>query len=136
MIRQVFLTLLSLCCASVLFAARTDSGKQLDRLWSSYRKAEKSDLPRDMERILLEIKDISQSSEDAASFYKAACLYVDVCSSRNWKQRDSLRKALDAEVESFGNALMSFRHKWPYPYTAAASEYILGDSEVLKGQFT
>ena len=136
MIRQVFLTLLSLCCASVLFAARTDSGKQLDRLWSSYRKAEKSDLPRDMERILLEIKDISQSSEDAASFYKAACLYVDVCSSRNWKQRDSLKKELDAEVESFGNALMSFRHKWPYPYSEAAFEYILGNSEALKGSLT
>ena len=110
MIRKAFLTLLSLSCASLLFAAPADTSKELDRLWSRYRKAEKLDLPQDMESILLKIKDISKESGDAASFYKAACLYVDVCSARNWKQRDELRKALDTEVENFGNALMSFRH--------------------------
>ena len=90
MIRKAFLTLLSLSCASLLFAAPADTSKELDRLWSRYRKAEKLDLPQDMESILLKIKDISKESGDAASFYKAASLYVDVCSARNWKQREPI----------------------------------------------
>ena len=136
MIRKAFLTLLSLSCASLLFAAPADTSKKLDRLWSRYRKAEKLDLPQEEESILLKIKHISKESGDAASFYKAASLYVDVCSARNWKQRDELRKALDTEVESFGNSLMSFRHKWSYPYSEQAFRYILDNSEALKGNLT
>ena len=85
-------------------------GKNLERLWDSYKSATDNDKPQEQLDILRKIKDDAKKEHSAWDFYQACDKYVSVSGRTNWKQYDSLRKAMDEELKDFGEPVMLFYH--------------------------
>lgn len=88
---------------------KDSQGHVLVKLWDSYSKAEKDDLPQKKSEILLKIKETAKSDRLTWDFYDASVKYIANESSRNWKKRDSLSKALGAEMDAYGEPILSFQ---------------------------
>ena len=85
-------------------------GHILTALWNSYESAAKADKPKTALSVLSKIKEQAIAGRYPVDFYDAASEYADISSSRNWKLRDSLLKAFDAEVEAFAEPVVTFVH--------------------------
>lgn len=109
--KRTVLAIAMLIQALVAFSQTPDDkGHVLVNLWKSYYKAVDADLPQDQAKTLETIKKEAQAKHLAWDWYDAASQYVKVRSSINWKDRDELRKALNHDVDSFGEPIVVFYH--------------------------
>ena len=83
-------------------------GHVLSDKWSEYEKAHAADRPQKMMSILDEIKREAVRRHLPVDFYDAASRRVEVGRQVNWKQYDSLKTALEAEVKAFDEPIVTF----------------------------
>lgn len=87
---------------------RDDEGHVLETWWKDYQAAYREDKPQMAEKALVSIKEEASRRHLAWDFYDAGCRYIESVSNRNWKMRDSLNKAFDAEIESFDEPVVTY----------------------------
>lgn len=88
---------------------KDSQGHVLVKLWDSYRKADDEDRPQEKSEILLKIKETARSERLTWDFFDASMKYLSNESSRNWKKRDSLSKVLEAEIDAYGEPILTFQ---------------------------
>ncbi|MBP5636264.1 MAG: hypothetical protein J6X25_01935 [Bacteroidales bacterium] len=96
--------------------APSDDGHQLKQLWNRYALAEEADQPVTQCNILTEIKQKAAEEHLMVDFYDAATKFVEVSLQRNWKQRDSLYRALKVEISNFGEPFLEYKRMARYDY--------------------
>ena len=89
---------------------RDAQGHILVEKWQEYDKAQRADRPQTEERILNEIKAEAMQRHLPWDFYDALSRVKDVVSSRNWKLRDSVSRALAADVKAFDEPVVTYIH--------------------------
>ena len=109
-----------LCAAFITSNAymRTDKtqkpdgqGHILGSLWKEYYDAQKADKPLKMAAALEKIRKEASSKRLHWDFYDAVSRKMQAELSRNWKLRDSLQKQLSAEVEAYGEPIVTYSHR-------------------------
>ena len=109
-----------LCAAFITSKAnmRTDNTRKPDEqghiltsLWKEYYDARKADKPLKMTASLDKIRKEASSKRLHWDFYDAVTKKVEVELSRNWKLRDSLQKQLAAEVEAYGEPVVTYSYR-------------------------
>ena len=88
-----------------------DEGHILSSLWKEYYDARKADKPLKMTAALEKIRKEASAKRLHWDFYDAVTKKVDVELSRNWKLRDSLQKQLAAEVEAYGEPIVTYSYR-------------------------
>ena len=118
--------------------APADDGHELTQLWKRYQVAADADQPLTQCKILEEIKQEAQKQHLMVDFYDAATLYAEVGTRRNWKQRDSLYKAMKAEIDAFGEPFLCYKRlvKYDYPSQAELWQYVKPNVDAMKGKRT
>ena len=92
------------------FCKDTD-GHILTKLWEEYREADRRDLPETAAGVLDKIKKEALRGHYTWDYYDAAHSYVLVRSRADWKLRDSLERAFEAEIEAFGEPVAVYYMK-------------------------
>ncbi len=109
-----------LCAAFITSNAymRTDKtqkpdgqGHILGSLWKEYYDAQKADKPLKMAAALEKIRKEASSKRLHWDFYDAVSRKMQAELSRNWKLRDSLQKQLSADVEAYGEPIVTYSHR-------------------------
>lgn len=109
-----------LCAAFITSNAymRTDKtqkpdgqGHILGSLWKEYYDAQKADKPLKMAAALEKIRKEASAKRLHWDFYDAVSRKMQAELSRNWKLRDSLQKQLSAEVEAYGEPIVTYSHR-------------------------
>lgn len=94
---------------SFILAAAQGAGS-IDNLWKAYDKAASADKPAEQVQILEQIKAQAKKEKRAWDFYDACEKSVTVSTRINWKQHDSLRKAMTRDLEAYGEPVLLFYH--------------------------
>ena len=114
--KRIILAMAILLHAASSFSQVKDSeGHILVNQWKTLNKAVQADLPQDQLKALEAIKKEASGRRLAWDWYDAASRYVQVRSNVNWKEYNSLREALDQEVKTLDEPVVSFYHfndKW------------------------
>lgn len=97
--------------AAISATTRDEDGHTLVSLWKEYRAAESSDKPATQQDVLTRIKKEAASKHLLWDWYDASERYVNVSSSRNWKERDKLQAQFEKEVDSYGEPFLQMYHK-------------------------
>ena len=128
--------MLAVLAGIVAIAQPMNDGHSLTSLWKKYEAARKADRPQLEAEILSQIKQEALQQHLALDFYDAATLYVSTVQRRDWKQRDALNKALEAEVASFNEPIVTFQwmSRWKYASTDALWEYVKAHPDGFKGR--
>lgn len=101
-------------------------------LWKKYAEAERKDLPATQLSILSQIKSQALAERQAWDWWCAAGEYVDVSVQRDWKRRDSLRKALAEEVSAFADPCVSFAYALSRRPSAEAFSVLKGNEASMR----
>lgn len=111
---------------------KTDAeGHKLVKLWQEYRKAQDKDLPKEEASILERIKKEALQQRYTWDFYDACERYAEVRTSSNWKLRDSLRQAFEAEINDYGEPVAVYYMRRGKD-SKALSEYIYANEKALR----
>jgi len=105
------------------FAQLPDDGHVLTDLWKQYEKAADADLPQLEAELLQKIKTEAAGKHLPVDFYDAATAYVDARARRNWKEREGLQKALEAEIADFDEPIVTFLWLADYQYASSSKIY-------------
>jgi len=135
--KKIWLTcMLAVLAGIVAIAQPMNDGYSLTSLWKKYEAARKADRPQLEAEILSQIKQEALQQHLALDFYDAATLYVTTVQRRDWKQRDALNKALEEEVASFNEPIVTFQwmSRWKYASTDALWEYVKAHPDGFKGR--
>ena len=102
---------LVLCAAGLAIAApaMNNDGHVLTQLWAQYESARSADRPQKEAEILSQIKEEARRRHLSVDFYDAATKYVQTVSRRDWKQREAATEALEKEVKTFDEPIVTFR---------------------------
>ena len=121
--------------AGLQLNAQTMSELSLQSLWKQHQEASKADLPVKEAEILKQIKQEALEKHLPVDFYKAASEYVNTVQRRDWKQRDKLRKDLQAEVEAFDEPIVTYRwmSDWQNASTDALWAYVKAHEDGFEG---
>ncbi len=121
--------------AATVWAQNTGDGHQLTSLWKEYKKAYSADRPQKEAEALSKIKAEAMAQHLPVDFYDAATQYVRSVQRRDWKQRDTLRKALEAEVKAFDEPIVTFlwMQEWGGASHASLLAYVNEHPEGFKG---
>ena len=122
--------------ALTLGAQDREEGYQLTSLWKEYEKASKADRPQKEADALSKIKAEAMARHLPVDFYDAATKYVQVVQRRDWKQRDTLRSALAAEVKAFDEPIVTFlwMAHWEYASHDSMLAYVNEHADGFKGR--
>ena len=122
--------------ALTLGAQDREEGYQLTSLWKEYEKASKADRPQKEADALSKIKAEAMARHLPVDFYDAATKYVQVVQRRDWKQRDTLRSALAAEVKAFDEPIVTFlwMAHWEYASHDSMLAYVNAHADGFKGR--
>lgn len=105
--RKSFQTAVSLLIFSI--SACLGAPKQsLSALWKNYEAARQADLPEDQMNILDKIISASASPRSPWDFYRAWNCKVEVGSSIDWKQYESMRQARKEAFAAFDEPVINF----------------------------
>ena len=107
----------AICAAAITSQAfmKTDKnqtkdaeGHVLTSLWKTYNAAQKADQPKKMAETLDAIKKEAKAKRYHWDFYDAAVRKVEAESMRNWKLRQELNGKLFAEIEEYGEPIVTY----------------------------
>ena len=107
----------AICAAAITSQAfmKTDKnqtkdaeGHVLTSLWKTYNAAQKADQPKKMAETLDAIKKEAKAKRYHWDFYDAAVRKVEAESMRNWKLRQELNGKLSAEIEEYGEPIVTY----------------------------
>ena len=135
MMKKIWITcMLAFLAGMVAFAQTMSDGHSLTSLWKKYDAARKADRPQLEAEILAQIKQEAISRHLPVDFYDAATLYVSTVQRRDWKQRDALQKALDEEVSTFDEPIVTFQwmSKWKNASSDALWAYVQAHPDGFK----
>ena len=121
--------------AATVWAQNTGDGHQLTSLWKEYNKAYSADRPQKEAEALSKIKAEAMAQHLPVDFYDAATQYVRSVQRRDWKQRDTLRRALEAEVKAFDEPIVTFlwMQEWDGASHAELLAYLNAHPDGFKG---
>jgi len=121
--------------AATVWAQNTGDGHQLTSLWKEYNKAYSADRPQKEAEALSKIKAEAMAQHLPVDFYDAATQYVRSVQRRDWKQQDTLRRALAAEVKAFDEPIVTFlwMQEWDGASHASLLAYVNEHPEGFKG---
>ena len=121
--------------AATVWAQNTGDGHQLTSLWKEYKKAYSADRPQKEAEVLSKIKAEAMAQHLPVDFYDAATQYVRSVQRRDWKQRDTLRRALETEVKAFDEPIVTFlwMQEWGGASHASLLAYVNEHPEGFKG---
>ncbi|MCR4844090.1 MAG: hypothetical protein K5843_03745, partial [Bacteroidales bacterium] len=121
--------------AATVWAQNTGDGHQLTSLWKEYKKAYSADRPQKEAEVLSKIKAEALAQHLPVDFYDAATQYVRSVQRRNWKQQDTLRRALETEVKAFDEPIVTFlwMQEWGGASHASLLAYVNEHPEGFKG---
>ena len=133
--RNLLITTLLALAGLFPVAAMNDNGHTLTDLWKKYEDARKADRPQKEAEILAEIRQKAQKQHLPVDFYDAATEYVNTVQRRDWKQSESLRDELKAEVERFNDPLVTFlwMREWRRAGTDEIWTYVKEHAKDFKG---
>ena len=137
MMKKIWITcVLVFLAGMVAFAQTMSDGHSLTSLWKKYDAARKADRPQLEAEILAQIKQEAISRHLLVDFYDAATLYVSTVQRRDWKQRDALQKALDEEVSTFDEPIVTFQwmSRWKNASSDALWAYVQAHPDGFKGR--
>lgn len=137
MMKKIWITcMLAFLAGMVAFAQTMSDGHSLTSLWKKYDAARKADRPQLEAEILAQIKQEAISRHLPVDFYDAATLYVSTVQRRDWKQRDALQKALDEEVSTFDEPIVTFQwmSRWKNASSDALWAYVQAHPDGFKGR--
>ena len=117
---------MALVATAAVLAQPMNNNHQLTSLWKQYEQAYKADRPLKQAEILVQIKKEAMARHLPLDFYDAATEYVRTEESRDWKQRERLRKDLEEEVKVFDEPIVTFRwmKAWNYASTDALWAFV------------
>jgi hypothetical protein len=121
--------------AATVWAQNTGDGHQLTSLWKEYNKAYSADRPQKEAEALSKIKAEAMAQHLPVDFYDAATQYVRSVQRRDWKQQDTLRRALAAEVKAFDEPIVTFlwMQEWDGASHAELLAYLNAHPDGFKG---
>ena len=121
--------------AATVWAQNTGDGHQLTSLWKEYNKAYSADRPQKEAEALSKIKAEALAQHLPVDFYDAATQYVRSVQRRDWKQRDALHSALEAEVKAFDEPIVTFlwMQEWDGASHAELLAYLNAHPDGFKG---
>ena len=137
MMKKIWITcMLAFLAGMVAFAQTMSDGHSLTSLWKKYDAARKADRPQLEAEILAQIKQEAISRHLPVDFYDAATLYVSTVQRRDWKQRDALQKALEQEVSTFDEPIVTFQwmSRWKNASSDALWAYVQAHPDGFKGR--
>ncbi|MGM9791706.1 MAG: alpha-2-macroglobulin family protein [Candidatus Cryptobacteroides sp.] len=104
------------CIIAMSLVCAIAPAQSLSSLWKEYEKIKTEDKPKSEMEILGHIKTAALEQGAVWDYYRAGKEYVNAGGRRNWKQRDSLQEALDKEIETLDNGLVSlyYLHRQQY----------------------
>ncbi|MBR7003643.1 MAG: hypothetical protein IKI00_01555, partial [Bacteroidales bacterium] len=114
------LAVAAICAAAITSQAfmKTDKnptkdaeGHVLTSQWKAYNAALKADQPKKMAEILESIKKEAKARRYHWDFYDAAVKKVEAESMRNWKLHQELQDKLSAEIEEYGEPIVSYAYR-------------------------
>ena len=110
-----------------------EDGRVLTSLWNRYDVAAQADQPVTQCKILEEIKEKAVEKHYIVDFYDAATLYVDVSSSRNWKERNGLLEKLKVEISDFGEPFLEYLRmiRYDYPGKDVLWQYVSANADAI-----
>ena len=114
---------------------KDSEGHTLVALWKTFYKAQDADLPQDEAKALEAIKQEARMKHLAWDFYDAATRYVQVRSSINWKDRESLNKAMEQEIADFAEPVLIFYHTVRNYGGSKGNEYIEKNKNALQASY-
>lgn len=86
-------------------------GHVLTSQWKAYNAARKADQPKKMAETLESIKKEAKARRYHWDFYDAAVKKVEAETMRNWKLRQELQDKLFAEIEEYGEPIVSYAYR-------------------------
>ena len=114
---------------------KDSEGHTLVALWKTFYKAQDADLPQDQAKALEAIKQEARTKHLAWDFYDAATRYVQVRSSINWKDRESLNKAMEQEIADFAEPVLIFYHTVRNYSGSRPGEYVEQNKAALQASY-
>ena len=95
------------CIVALSLVCAIAPAQSLSSLWKEYEKLKTEDKPKSEMELLGRIKAAALEQGAVWDYYKAGKEYVNAGGRLSWKRRDSLRTALDKEIEALDNGLVS-----------------------------
>ena len=102
----LFVMALPIILTSSSFMQRND--RSLETMWEEYRRAESLDRVRKMTDVLADIKAKSLKQRKSWDYFKAAEMYVNTSSRRDWKLRDSLQDQFEREIYGYDEPVLTY----------------------------
>ena len=126
--------LAALCCPAAWTQTMNDT-HQLTALWAKYDAAHKADKPQKEAELLAQIKEEAEARHLPVDFYDAAGAYVNTVLRRDWKQRESLYRALEEEVKRFDEPVVTFlwMRNWDHAPAEALWDFVQAHPEGFNG---
>lgn len=106
---KILILILLVCGITRAAAVNYDAdGHILTREWALYREAKEQDRPKDALEVLERIISVAQKERYALDFLDGWNARVSTASSRDWRQRDSLRRECDKAIEEYDEPILTY----------------------------
>ncbi|MBQ7622284.1 MAG: hypothetical protein IJS66_00910 [Bacteroidales bacterium] len=128
----LFAALLALVPSQSYSVQAPGEGHRLTTLWKEYQAAAAADLPKDQLKALDAIKKKAAAERYAWDYYDAAERYSETGARINWKLRDSLYRAFQAEIEAFDEPVATFFLYHNYWGNGTKAEFLKKEESRLK----
>ncbi|MBQ9399788.1 MAG: hypothetical protein IJU27_04015 [Bacteroidales bacterium] len=129
---EKLIAMAGLFAALAALPARADNeGHVLDKLWKQYETLSASDLPKDQQAVLLQIKQQASQRRLSWDFYDAVVHYERLGTRINWKDREALHAAASADIAAYDEPVVTYFYS-TYDGPAIPNGFLKASEERLK----